>query len=134
MVTAFARPARLPYALWVAGLILAAIAALWFLDSGVMKLIHRPVGVAGFARFGYPTWFYYATGLLETAAAITLWVPRTRLFGALLGTLVMLGALTTLVTHDAGAGAWRPLLLLAILVVGTCLRGDWNAVRSQHRP
>jgi uncharacterized membrane protein YphA (DoxX/SURF4 family) len=134
MVTAFARPARLPQWLWIAGMALSAAAALWFLDSGVMKLAHEPHGVSGFAKFGYPTWFYYLIGCLETAAGITLWVPRMRLFGALLGTLLMLGALTTLVTHGAAEGAWRPLLLLALLLVGTSLRGDWNAIKARRRP
>ena len=68
-----------------------------------------------FLGWGYPVWFCYAVGLAELAGALALLVPRVACYAAGLLSIVMMGALGTLITHP-GSMSWRtPLAHLVIL-------------------
>lgn len=72
---------------------------------------------AAYARWGYPGWFHYLTALLELCAALLLIGYRTRLYGAVLGAIVMAAAtLTTLVHADYGHSI-APAIVLAVSVL-----------------
>ncbi|MEM7126006.1 MAG: DoxX family protein [Chloroflexota bacterium] len=60
--------------------------------SGVTKLMVHPDWVIEFNNFGYPIWFMYLIGILQVAAAIGLWISRTRFISAALIVVIMIGA------------------------------------------
>ena len=83
---------------WALKLVLAAL----FLFTGGAKLAGLPAMVEVFERVGLGQWFRYLTGILEVGgAALLLWPPTTAL-GALLLTIVSVGALLAqlLVLHE----------------------------------
>lgn len=76
---------------------------------------------ASYERWGYPSWFHYLTAACELTAAVLLLMPRTRLFGAVIGVVVMGTAVVSIVAageaeHAVPAGC---VLLVALMVIGT---------------
>ena len=76
-----------------------------------------------FSAVGIEPWGRIATGIAEGIAAIMLLVPRTILYGALMGAGIMLGAVAThlfilgiAVMNDGGQ-----LFIYALLVMGSCI-------------
>ena len=82
--------------LWVLTLLLGA----FFVMAGGTKLAASESQSAHFIRWGYPGWFLYLVGFLETAGAIGLLVPRLAGLSALLLGGVMVGAALTHLVHD----------------------------------
>ena len=75
-------------ALWALKLVLAAL----FLFAGGAKLAGLPAMVEVFEHVGLGQWFRYFTGLLEVGGAALLLWPATTALGALLLTIVSIGA------------------------------------------
>jgi uncharacterized membrane protein YphA (DoxX/SURF4 family) len=73
--------------------VLAALLGLAFLASGGMKL--AGMDEEGFARFGYPGWFFRVIGLAELAGGLLVLLPATRRYGGAVICCVMTGALVT---------------------------------------
>ncbi len=71
-----------------------AIAAM-FLMSGGMKFMAPPEMVENFARWGFAQWFIYVVGAVEVGAAVLLALPATRVVGALILAVTMVGAAAT---------------------------------------
>jgi putative oxidoreductase len=83
---------------WLLKILLAAL----FLFTGGAKLAGLPAIVEVFEKVGFGQWFRYFTGALElSGAALLLW-PATTAYGALLLTIVSLGAFLAqlLVLHE----------------------------------
>lgn len=101
--------------IWVA----AVIVALIFFAAGIPKII--PWGtlwrdwVLRFAVWGYPGWLVVVVGVLETAAAAAVLVPRFAFAGAATLTVIMAGALVTHFTHREGVVMLRPIVMFALL-------------------
>ena len=77
----------------IAVTLLASLLGLAFIASGGMKL--AGTDAEGFARFGYPGWFFYVVGMMETLGGLLVFVPATRRYGAALISCVMTGAMVT---------------------------------------
>jgi uncharacterized membrane protein YphA (DoxX/SURF4 family) len=73
---------------WLLKLVLAAL----FIFTGGAKLAGLPAMVDVFERVGFGQWFRYFTALLELVGAGLLIWPATTAFGALLLTIVSVGA------------------------------------------
>jgi uncharacterized membrane protein YphA (DoxX/SURF4 family) len=73
---------------WLLKILLAAL----FLFTGVAKLAGLPATVDVFERVGLGQWFRYFTALLEIGGASLLLWPSTTALGALLLTMVSVGA------------------------------------------
>jgi uncharacterized membrane protein YphA (DoxX/SURF4 family) len=74
--------------LWVLKIALVAL----FVMAGGAKLYGVPAMIETFDKVGLGQWFRYFTGALELlGAALLLW-PRTAAFGALLLTIICIGA------------------------------------------
>jgi uncharacterized membrane protein YphA (DoxX/SURF4 family) len=67
-------------AIWVLRVFLGLV----FLGIGVAKLIGVWQLVQFFVAIGWGQWFRFATGLLDIAGAVLLFVPRSTFYGALL--------------------------------------------------
>jgi small basic protein len=81
-------------ALW-AGRIISAIPVLMLIFSAVLKLIKPAPVVQEFARLGYPESLTLGLGIVELACAIIYAIPRTAVFGAILVTAYLGGAVAT---------------------------------------
>jgi len=79
--------------------LLAGMLALVFLLSGLSKLAGLDFATQDFARWGYPPWFMYLTGVIEIAGAIGLLIPRISALTAAVLALFMSGAVGTHLIH-----------------------------------
>ncbi|RWR31128.1 DoxX family protein [Sinirhodobacter populi] len=97
--------------------LLAWLLAAFFVVGGIGNIFASETVLADYARWGYPGWFHHVTGVLElTAAALIAWRP-TRLWGAGLAGLVMVGAAGTVLSHGEFSHAIAPLVVLALALV-----------------
>ena len=100
--------------------ILRVLLVILFGAAGIMKLIEHPFELRSFAHFGYSSWFMYAIGILELAAALLLLDTRFILPAAALLGAVLVGAIYShLMVGDAFiimAPAVIALVMLAGLV------------------
>jgi uncharacterized membrane protein YphA (DoxX/SURF4 family) len=79
---------------WVVTIVSVLLGAM-FLFAGGTKLAGLPMHVEHFAHWGYPSWFMYVTGFIETLSAVLVLIPKTRFYGAVLLICTMLGAIAT---------------------------------------
>lgn len=96
--------------------LLACLLAAFFLVGSVGNIFVSEEIAADYARWGYPAWFHYVTGLLELMIALLLAVASLRFWGAVFGAVVMLSAVATVVLHGEYAHAIAPLVVLAVSV------------------
>ena len=99
------------------------IASIILLQTLFFKFSAAPVSIYIFSQLGMEPWGRIGTGVLELIAAVLILMPKTTLYGAILGLGLMAGALffhlTKLgieVQHDAGK-----LFMLAVIVFLSCL-------------
>ena len=89
-----------------------------FLGSGAAKLASLEYELLAFARWGYPLWFMYLTGVIEVLGGLALlWRRVTALVAAGLGCF-MIGAVATHLVH----AEW-PMMVLATAIM---LLGWWR--------
>lgn len=112
----------------VTAYVLGVLVALVFISQGLMKFDPDGFWTPAFERWGYPVWFRYVIGVLETAGGALLLVPRTAAYGAGVLLPVMVGAFITRL------GDGRPADLVAILVYMTLLLWFAYEWRDRRRP
>jgi putative oxidoreductase len=100
---------------------LQILLAFLFAVQGVVKLMGSPSWIARFNRWGYPHDFYLVVGLAELAGAALLLIPKLSKFGAVLLSVIMIGAAGTHLLHHEPQVA-TTLILLALLGTLFCLR------------
>jgi len=79
----------------LAGRILSGLAAAFLLFDGVMKLFAPPVVREAFVRLGYPETKIIGTGVPLIVCTIIYLIPRASIFGAILLTGYLGGAICT---------------------------------------
>lgn len=97
--------------------VLAVIVAAVILRAAIQKLMGVPAALEPFQEFGWPTWTIYLTAAGEIVGSIALIIPRTRPFGGLLLTLIMIGAAFT----NFANGHPEYVILNAVLIAGSLL-------------
>lgn len=104
-------------------LALRLIAAVIMLQTLYFKFTAQPESVYIFSRVGMEPWGRITTGITELIAAVLLLIPSTIAIGAVIGTGVMLGAVTVhvfilgiVVQNDSGQ-----LFIYALLVLASCI-------------
>jgi putative oxidoreductase len=112
---------------------LSIVLALGFLAAGTTKLAGIPIQAQIFQQLGYPNWFMYVTGALETAAALALLVPRYALAGVVIIICVMVGAVGSPLIHGQASTTAVPIVLLAAAVAVGYLRSWRNPFAGQDR-
>ena len=99
--------------------------------SGVQKLMGAETWLEQFTNFGYPIWFMYLIGVLQTVGAIGLWIPKTRLLSAALYVVIMLGAAASnLMVGNVGFVVPNLVLILIAALVAWMSRNAWPLARS----
>jgi hypothetical protein len=91
-----------------------ALAAFFSLGSWLNA--RDPKSIAAYRTWGYPEWFHLVTAGFEFATAALLIAAATRLYGAGLGCVVMIGAIATLIVHGEYSHAILPTAIFASLV------------------
>ncbi|WP_186438168.1 DoxX family protein [Cohnella terricola] len=102
----------------IAGWIVVGLTSLFFIQSGIQKLVGTEQMVDMFHELGYPDWSRVVVGLIEIVGAVLLALPRLTFYSAAaLGTL-MIGAVASELLAGQGLGALLPgqwLLLLGLI-------------------
>jgi hypothetical protein len=101
--------------------ILCGIAAVILLQTLFFKFTAAPESVAIFEQLGLEPYGRIGIGVLELIAAVLLLIPRWSVFGAVLGGLLMGGALMSHVTKLGFSGEMGSLALLALIVLACCV-------------
>lgn len=101
---------------WILAILLAAFYGI----AGVGKLVGGANEI--FAEWGYPAWFALVIGIVETAAAIGLLIPKTTRCAIVVLTVVMLGAIYTHLANGEAAELARPVIPLVLMWVLWALR------------
>ena len=110
----------------------ALLLAAFFLVGSLGNILASEQIVAEYARWGYPSWFHYVTGTLELTAAVLLAIRQWRLWGGLLGAVIMVAASLTTLLHGEIAHALAPLMVLSICTaVGWLNRPQPANVRTE---
>ncbi|MGQ4274776.1 DoxX family protein [Terrihabitans sp. B22-R8] len=107
-------------------LILRWLFAAFFVFGGFGNIFASGAILADYARWGYPGWFHYVTGLLELSVAGLVIVWPRNVYGPILGGLVMLAAAGTVILHGEYSHAIAPLI-----VFGFCLLVSWLTARPR---
>jgi hypothetical protein len=81
-------------ALW-SGRILSAVAALFLVMDGLMKLLKAQVAVEGTTQLGYPESVVFGIGAILLVCTLLYAIPRTAVLGAILLTGYLGGAVAT---------------------------------------
>ena len=97
-------------------MILKLLISLIFVGTALLKLTGKVA--PDWKRWGYPRQFMYATGIAELVALGLFWWPGLEILGAAGLSLVLLGALATLVRNRDGLShiAFTAVTLLLVLV------------------
>lgn len=103
--------------------ILRLIAAIILLQTLFFKFTAAPVSIYIFSELGMEPWGRIGTGILELIAAMLILLPKTTIYGAIIGLGLMAGALFfhltklgIVVQNDSGK-----LFSLALIVFISCL-------------
>lgn len=96
----------------------STLLAVVFLLAGVTKLAGIAMTADQFVVWGYPAWFQYVIGGLETLAGVGFLRRRTRLAASAIVVVIMAGAIYTVVREETAMQAAVPAvaLLLALFV------------------
>lgn len=105
--------------IWL-GRVLSALPVGLLLFSGVMKLMGPPEMAANFEHLGWPPDLAVTLGILEISCVVVYLVPPTAVFGAILLTGYLGGAVAT---HVRIGEPWIMVVLVGVLLwVGLVLR------------
>ena len=89
--------------------------ALFLVVGGLANIVGPAALRRDYARWGYPAWFRFVTGLLLAAAGISIILPALFWCGLVLAALVTLAAVATLLVHREYGHTPPSLVLLALL-------------------
>jgi putative oxidoreductase len=103
---------------------LTILLTLFFLFAGYKKLTGNEITAGHFQEWGYAHWLLTFVGILELGGAILLLFPVTATSGALLLSLIMVGASYTLLSHEI----WRTLAITTTCLILLVVLGytRWN--------
>ena len=103
---------------------LTLLLVLFFLYVGWKKLAGNEVTAQHFQEWGYASWLLRFVGCLEVLGALLLLFPATATSGAILLSLVMVGASYTLLSHEI----WKTLTITGMCLVLLLCTGylRWN--------
>jgi putative oxidoreductase len=109
-----------------------------FVYIGLGKFDETPNGewIRIFDRIGFGQWFRHATGVVEILGGALLVFPRTRIVGAVLLGVAMVGAIIThfTVMHDPALSIVPLALLVAVMGVAVRIPDEPLEHRTKKRP
>ncbi len=87
-----------------------------FLGEGSSRVIGTHQQVMEFVVYGYPDWLRVLTGVVQVAGVLMLWSGKTRLLGAALAFLVIVGTAFTSWRYDDMSALLSPAAWMVLLV------------------
>ena len=105
-----------------AGMAMMILALLFLAFDAALKLFVAPEAVAGTAELGWPTDVLRGLGVLELALLILYLIPRTSVFGAVLWTGYLGGAVAT---HVRIGNPWPSHILFPVYIALLLWGGLW---------
>jgi len=102
----------------IAGWVVVGLTSLFFVFSGIQKLIGTEQMVNMFHELGYPEWSRVLIGCIEMAGAVLLAWPRLTFYAAAALAVLMIGAVASELSAGQGLGALIPgqwLIVLALI-------------------
>jgi hypothetical protein len=78
-----------------AGRIMSGLVVLFLLFDSVVKVMKLPLAVEGTTRLGYPETLVVGIGVVQLVCLVVYLIPRTAIFGAVLLTGYLGGAIAT---------------------------------------
>jgi len=118
--------------------ILTLLLVFMFANAGIRKFPESGGWTKMFRHVGFPDWFRILIGVIETAAALLLLVPRTAAYGAVLIIVTMIGALGTVAMTMHGRNMVQGLIpaSVSLIVAAIVLMARWRqrplATRSRR--
>lgn len=106
-----------PVMLW-AGRVISALAVLFFLFDGIMKLVKPPIVVTSTVDLGYHESVIIPLGVVLITCTLLYIIPRTSVLGGILLTGYLGGAVATHVRVGAGAFPIVFPIIFGVLVWG----------------
>ncbi|MFN2564884.1 MAG: DoxX family protein [Gemmatimonadaceae bacterium] len=117
------------FVVWSLSVILAGV----FLLTGVPKLFGwQPLVLEAAGMRDFPAWIRVIVGIVETVGAVSLLIPSTATFAALMLAALMVPATLTQFARDQGQ-MWVPIVLLATLVFVAWRRNVKYVSDSYHQ-
>jgi len=104
---------------------------LMFGNAGIRKFFAFSGWTRMFHNLGLPDWFRIVIGVLETAAAMLLALPRTAAYGAAMMITIMLGALGEVVMHGWTSAFMQP--IVAMVLAAIVLIARWRQRAAMTR-
>ncbi len=86
-------------------------------DAGLGKFQSYDGWRFWFETFGYPAWLSPVVGALELIGACLIIVPRLAPYSAMMLSVIMLGALESVLTHETDLGWEDPVIHLVLLAI-----------------
>ena len=83
-----------PKAIWI-GRTLSALAILFLSFDTIVKVLRLPIAVEGTTQLGYPESTVFVIGIIQLVCLVLYVVPQTSVFGAILFTGYLGGAIAT---------------------------------------
>jgi len=110
--------------------ILTIALVLQFGNAGIRKFFEFGGWTRMFHNLGLPDWLRIVIGVLETAAAVLLALPRTAAYGAALIIPIMLGAIAVVAMHGWTRAFPQPIIALVMATIILVARWRQRAVTS----
>lgn len=106
----------------IAGWIITGLVSLLFLLGAVGCFVKSPQTVQGMAKYGFAGSTLPILGTLMLLCAVFYLIPRTAVFGAVLMTAWLGGAVVTHIRASENAMAFAPVLFAGFVWLGVYLR------------
>ncbi len=106
------------------GRVLSGVAVLFLAMDAMIKVLQLPVAVEGTKKVGYPASAVLVLGIIQLICLAAYLIPRTRVFGAILWTGYLGGAVATHVRmgDPLFSHVLAPVYVAILLWGGLCLR------------
>lgn len=101
-----------------------------FLGMGMQELVGVPWIKEQFTYWMYPLWFMYLVGFVQVAGSIATFYKPTRIWGASILLLTMVGAIGTHFYFNQYDWLIPPIVLLALLILLIFIEKMSNATLS----
>jgi putative oxidoreductase len=98
--------------LWIVSGLVAAL----FLFAGGFKLLKPEMAKTGFVQMGYAAWFAIFIGICEVLGGIGVLIPRVAGLAAACLSIIMVGAVYTVVSHHLYSDAVVPAITFFLLI------------------
>lgn len=104
-----------------------------FIGAGFAKMMRTDMMVENFEHYKIPIGLMLLLGFLELSAAISLLIPKLRIYAASGLSVIMAGAIVVHIYHNEMEQLVGPVVLFILTIVFITLRKQLNAVPKKRK-